>query len=354
MEPETPPVGPLNVFDYERLARERLPAGAWAYYADGAGDRVTLRENRAAFERIQIVPRMLRGVKTADTRTTVLGTAVGMPLLVAPMAAQGLACAEGEVATARAAGATGTLMIAATEANRPLAEIAAAATGPLWYQLYVYQGRRAMAERHVRAAEAAGCRALVVTVDAPRWGRKETSERDEFVLPAGMGWGNFERDADDISLEPAALAWDDVDWLRSLTTLPLVLKGLLAPEDAREAVARGVDGIVVSNHGGRQLDGVPASITALPAIVAAMDGRCEIYLDSGIRRGTDALKALALGARAVLVGRPVLWGLAADGADGARRVLGLLRDELELAMALAGVGSVAEVATLGAGLLRMG
>ena len=344
---------PLNVFDYERLARERLPAGAWAYYADGAGDRVTLRENRAAFERIQIVPRMLRGVKAADTRTSVLGTAVAMPLLVAPMAAQGLACAEGEVATARAAGAAGTLMIAATEANRPLAEIAVAATGPLWYQLYVYDGRREMAERHVRAAEAAGCRALVVTVDAPRWGRKEASERDEFVLPTGMGWGNFEQRSDDINLEPEALAWDDVDWLRSLTSLPLVLKGLLAAEDAREAVARGVNGIVVSNHGGRQLDGVPASITALPRIVAAVDGRCEVYLDSGIRRGTDVLKALALGARAVLVGRPVLWGLAADGADGARRVLELLRDELELAMALAGVGSVAELAALGAGLLRM-
>jgi 4-hydroxymandelate oxidase len=353
VEPEAP-LGPLNVFDYERIARERLAPSAWAYYSDGAGDRVTLRANRAAFERIQIVPRMLRGVKTADTRATVLGTVVGMPLLVAPMAAQGLACPEGEVATARATGAAGTLMIAATEANRPLAEIVAAATGPLWYQLYVYQGRRAMAERHVRAAEAAGCRALVVTVDAPRWGRKETSERDEFVLPAGMGWGNFEQETDDIDLEPEALAWDDIDWLRSLTTLPLVLKGLLAADDAREAVAHGVDGIVVSNHGGRQLDATPASITVLPEIVAAVDGRCEVYLDSGIRRGTDVLKALALGAQAVLLGRPVLWGLAANGADGARRVLELLRDELELAMALAGVGSVAEIAALGAKLVRMG
>lgn len=330
---------PINVYDYEALAEQRLASGAWAFYCAGAGDEVTLRRNRAAFERIQLLPRILAGYGAADTATTVLGTRVGMPILVAPTAAHGMACAEAECATARGAGEAGTLLVAATESTRSIEEIAAAATGPLWSQLYVYRGQRALAESLVRRAEAAGCQALVLTADAPVWGSKDRSARVPADWPRAANLGEL----DDSELGPEPLAWADLDWLRSLTTMPLVVKGVLLPDDAQRALDHGAAAIVVSNHGGRQLDGVPASIEALPAIIEAVGGRCEVYLDGGIRRGTDVLKALALGARAVLVGRPVLWGLAVDGAAGVRRVLELLRNELEEAMVLAGVGSIAQI-----------
>lgn len=328
----------INVFDYEALAEQRLAPGAWAYYSSGAADEVTLRRNREAFERIELLPRMLTGVERADLRTTALGTPVAMPILVAPTAAQGMACAEAECATARAAGATGTLMVAATESTRSIEEIAAVATGPLWFQLYIYRDQRALAESLVRRAEAAGCRALVLTVDAPLWGQKDRSARVVTDWPPS---GNFA--GGDSEFEPSALTWDDVAWLRSITELPIILKGILTPEDAVRGVEAGAAGINVSNHGGRQLDGVPAALDALPGIVEAVAGRAEVYLDGGVRRGTDVLKALALGARAVLVGRPVLWGLAANGETGALHVLELLRDELALAMVLAGRGAVAEL-----------
>ena len=331
-------VEPINVFDYEALAEQRLAPGAWAFYSAGAGDEVTLRRNRAAFARIELLPRMLTGVAEADVRTTVLGTSVAMPILVAPTAAQGMACAEAECATARAAGTAGTLMVAATESTRSIEEIAAAATGPLWFQLYIYREQRALAESLVRRAEAAGCRAIVLTVDAPMWGQKDRSARVPADWPPN---GNFAQG--DEEYEPAALTWDDVAWLRSLTELPIVLKGILTPGDAVRGVEAGAGAIAVSNHGGRQLDGVPATIAVLPGIVEAVAGRVEVYLDGGVRRGTDVLKALALGARAVLVGRPVLWGLAAEGEAGARHVLALLRDDLELAMVLAGRGSIAAI-----------
>ena len=310
---------------------------AWAYYSAGAGDEVTLRREREAFDRLRLVPRVMRGVGRADTSTAVLGTPIRAPIMVAPTGVQGMAHPEGECATARAAGEAGTLMALSTVSSRRLEDVSAATAGPLWYQLYVYEGARDFAEALVRRAENAGYGAIVLTVDSPRWGRKERFARVEDGLPPGADEASIEEDLGEEILEPAALTWEDVAWLRSLTRLPMVLKGILHPEDAALAVEHGARGIVVSTHGGRQLDGVQASVEALPAVVEAVGGRAEVYLDGGVRRGTDVLKALALGARAVFVGRPALWGLAVDGADGVRRVMEVLQEELELAMVLAGV-----------------
>jgi isopentenyl diphosphate isomerase/L-lactate dehydrogenase-like FMN-dependent dehydrogenase len=327
---------PVNVFDYETLAQARMEPAAWSYYSSGSDDEVTLRANRTAFERIRLLPRVLVDVSTCDMRTTVLGTPISMPILIAPTAFHCLAHPEGECATARAAGRADTLMVASTSSTRSLEDTARETSGPLWFQLYVHD--RQSAEELVHRATAAGYRALLITVDSPRWGHKERSIRSGFRLPPKANFPKKEAAVDVVSL-----TWESLAWLRSLTSLPLVLKGILTAEDAVLAVQHGVDGIVVSNHGGRQLDSVPASIEALPEVVEAVDGRCEVYLDGGIRRGTDILKALALGARAVLVGRPMLWGLAVNGAEGVGNVLELLRTELELAMVLAGCPTLASI-----------
>lgn len=338
---------PVNVFEYEALAREKLHPAVWDYFSGGANDEVTLRENRAAYERIQIRPRVLVDVSQINMATTLLGTPVAMPICVAPSAMHGATCEEGECATAQAAGALGTLMAASTESTRTLEEIADVAAGPLWFQLYFSSRTRGHAERLARRAEAAGYQAITLTVDSSRWGQKERHARSEatYAWPAS---GNFAHDPlpesdEDAGDEGAAITWTDVEWLRSITSLPLVLKGVLTAEDAHQAAERGIAGIIVSNHGGRQLDTVAATIEALPEVVAAVEGRCEVYLDGGVRRGTDVFKALALGARAVFVGRPALWGLAVARADGARHVLELLRDELELTMALAGRPTLASI-----------
>ncbi len=320
---------PINVFDYEMLAQAHMEPSAWNYYQSGSDDEVTMRANRAAFERIRLRPRILVDVSTCDMRTIVLDTPVSMPILIAPTAFHSLAYLTGECATAQGAGRSGTLMVVSSSSTRSLEDIAREASGPLWFQLYVHD--RKSAEELVHRATKAGYRALVVTVDSPRWGRKERSIRSGFRLPQKANFINAEATADVIPL-----TWESLAWLRSLTPLPLVLKGILTAEDATLAVEHGVDGIIVSNHGGRQLDTAIASIEALPEVVEAVNGGCEVYLDGGIRRGTDILKALALGARAVLVGRPILWGLAANGADGVSHVLELLRTELEAAMALSG------------------
>lgn len=327
---------PINVAEYEALARKKLHPAAWDFYSAGAEDEVTLLRNRVAFERITLRPRVLVDASGISLAATVLGTPVSMPLLAAPTAMHGLADPEAECATARGIGHAGTLMVASSESTCSLEEIASAATGPLWLQLYIYHERH-FGEALVRRAEEAGCRAIVLTVDAPVWGQKDRSARSWDTLPEVPPNGNFPDGAD---YDPLPLTWNDVDWLRSYTTLPILLKGILTAEDARLAVEHGVEGIVVSNHGGRQLDGAPATIEALPEVVAAVreaaGDRCEIFLDGGVRRGTDVLKALALGARAVLLGRPVLWGLAVGGEEGVAHVLDILRDELERAMILAG------------------
>ena len=348
----------VNLLDLEEPARRVLPRMAYDYYASGAADEITLRDNRAAFDRRRIAYRVLAGVGERDLATTVLGERVAMPVLVAPTAFHKLAHPEGEAATARGAGAAGTVMVLSTLSNTPVEEVLAAATGPVWFQLYVYRDRgatRALVER----VEAAGCRALVLTVDAPLLGRRERDVRNRFHLPDGLAVANLL--AEGYGALPAAetgsglagyvsdlldpnLTWDDLDWLAATTKLPLLVKGIVRPDDAVRAAEHGVAGIVVSNHGGRQLDTSIATLDALPPIAGALARRPgpapELLLDGGVRRGTDVLKALALGARAVLVGRPVLWGLALGGAEGVARVLAMLRTELDLAMALAGARTV--------------
>ena len=348
----------LNLWDFERAAEAVLEPMAWRYYSGGAGDERTLRENRLAFERRRLRPRVLVDVGCRSLATTVLGRPTNWPVLVAPMAFHGLACAEAEAATARAAAALGTVFCVSTMANLPLEQVRAVAPeARQWFQLYVQRDRGVTADL-VRRAAAAGYEALVLTVDAPALGRREADLRHGFNLPAHLTPGNLELgdavllSGTDVRSALAAqfsastdpsMTWRDLGWLRSLSPLPIVLKGVLHPDDARRAADEGVDAVVVSNHGGRQLDGAIASLDALPAIAAAAGGQLEVLLDGGIRRGTDVLTALALGARAVLLGRPVLWGLAVAGEAGAARVLSLLRDEVDLALALTGCTSPAEV-----------
>lgn len=328
----------LNLADVAEAARRRMDPVHWDFFAGGAGDERTLRANEAAFGRRWLRPRVLRGVGERDLRVSLFGSPLSMPVLIAPTAFHRLAHPDGEVATARAAADAGTVMVVSMAATRPVEEIAAAG-GPLWFQLYPHTDL-GFTTTVVRRAVAAGCRALVVTVDSPVFGRRERDLRHGFVdLPPGMVCENM-RDASgrvrDIEMN-ARVSWELVSVLRRLTTVPILLKGVLHPEDARLAVEHGVDGVLVSNHGGRQLDGVTATLDALPAVVAAVDGRLPVLVDGGLRRGTDVLVALALGATAVLVGRPVLWGLAVAGAAGVRHVLDLLRADLDRALALVGV-----------------
>ena len=340
---------PINVHDYEALARSVLDPAVWAYYSGGAGDETSLRENRAAYERFRLLPRALRGISEVELRTSVLGLPVEMPVLVSPMALHGLASEAGECATARAAGSTGTVFTTSIEASRTLEEVAAAATGPIWSQLYHYPDR-GVVESLVRRMEAAGFGAIVLTVDSPRWGRHERSERTPSKSLATRG-ANLDLGYYDPAIWEHAVSWRDVEWLRSVTDLPLILKGILHPQDAALAARHGAAAIIVSNHGGRQLDGAIASLDALPAVADAAGDTVEVYLDGGIRRGTDILRALTLGARAVLVGRPVLWGLAVGGEAGARRVLELLGEELESALALCGLSGVEAARKIGRELL---
>jgi 4-hydroxymandelate oxidase len=348
----------MNLLDLELAARERLSPMAYEYYAGGAHDEVTVRENRRAYEALALRPRVLVDVGRRDLSTTVLGTPLAAPVLVAPMAFQRLAHPDGELATARAARASGSLMVLSTLATAPVEEVGAAAPGPLWFQLYVYKDRgatRALVER----AEGAGCTALVLTVDTPLLGRRERDVRTGFTLPPELSIGNVvpggpstlpPAHADSglaaffASLLDPSLTWRDVEWLRSITRLPVVVKGVLRADDAGQAVERGAAAVVVSNHGGRQLDTAVATVRALPEIVDAVAGRVEVLVDGGVRRGTDVVKALALGARAVLLGRPVLWGLAVGGEAGVAGALATLREELDLAMALCGCPTVADVA----------
>jgi 4-hydroxymandelate oxidase len=347
----------VNLFEYERLAKARMTPMAFDYYASGAMDEITVRANHRAFDEILLRYRVLAGVGTRDTSTTVLGQPVPMPVLVAPSAFHCLAHPLGERATAGAAAAAGIIYVMSTLSTTKMEEVARLSTGPRWFQLYVYKDRgvtRSLVER----AEDAGFTALELTVDVPVLGQREADVRNHFHLPDGLTAANlvdpesgrlpevpgqsglaayFARLQDD------NLTWRDLEWLRSQTRLPVLVKGISRGDDAQRALDCGAAGIIVSNHGGRQLDTARPTIHALPEVVEAVAGRAEVLMDGGIRRGTDILKALALGARAVQVGRPVLWGLAVDGEAGVRHVLELLRTEFDLALAMCGCHNVAEI-----------
>ncbi|MER2537168.1 MAG: alpha-hydroxy acid oxidase [Rhizobiaceae bacterium] len=345
------PADIVSLGDYERHAEQRLPADRWAYLAGGAADGLTRRWNREAFDRLRLAGRVLRDMTGANTRTTLFGREMAAPLVVAPTAFQTLFHADGELGTVLGAGATGTWMTVSTQAGVSLEEVAAARHAPLWFQLYM-QHRRADTLNLVRRAEAAGYEALVVTVDAPVNGARNEESRAGFRLPAGVEAVNTRGMAVPSStagpgespvfkgLLDGAPAWRDIEWLRAETRLPVLLKGIMHAGDARLAVETGMDGVVVSNHGGRTLDTLPATIEALPSVAEAAGDRIAVLLDGGVRRGTDVLKALALGAKAVMVGRPVVHGLAVAGAVGVAHVIGILRAELETAMALAGCPTV--------------
>ncbi|XP_056623762.1 hydroxyacid oxidase 1 [Triplophysa dalaica] len=348
------------VSDYELQAKKLLPKSVFDYYSSGADEQQTLRDNITAFSRLCIYPRVLRDVSSVDMSTTVLGQRVSMPICVAATAMQKMSHPDGETATARGCVSCDTGMMLSSWSTSTIEEVAEAAPGGVrWMQLYIYKDRT-LTQSLVRRAEDAGYKGIFVTVDTPYLGRRRDDVRNRFKLPSHLRLANF--DSPDLafsskegygkdsglavyvaqSIDPT-VKWDDIAWLKSITSLPVVLKGILRAEDAREAVKYGVDGILVSNHGARQLDGVPATIEVLPEIVEAVEGKVEVFLDGGVRTGTDVLKALALGAKAVFVGRPILWALACEADKGVSNVLELLREELHRALALTGCRSLNEV-----------
>ncbi len=368
----------LTIDDLRRLARRRLPRAVYDFVEGGAGDERTVTRNRAAFDRLLFRPRVLVDVSKREQATTVLGQRVATPVLVSPTGMAGLCWPKGEVAAARAAHEAGTIYTLSTHSSCSIEEVAAEAPGPLWFQLYVWQNRD-LTRSFVERARAAGYRALVLTVDVPIISRRERDIRNGFTIPPRItvrnaldtlrrvGWmrrvllgqrltlanlvGAPGAPRTDIvtlggvanrQVDPS-VAWADLAWFRSLWSGPLLLKGVLTAADARRAADHGADGLIVSNHGGRQLDGAPASVEALPEVADAVGDRIEVLLDGGVRRGADVVRALALGARAVMVGRPYLYGLGAGGSTGVRRALDILAGEVDHTLALVGVPRVGDL-----------
>jgi 4-hydroxymandelate oxidase len=346
----------LNVADYARAARAKLPKDVFDYYEGGALDEITLGENSAGWEKLKLYYRVLAGVGSRDMSTTVLGQRISMPIMVAPTAFHKLACEQGEIAMARAAKAAGTLFILSSLSNTAMESVFAAGGSPRWFQLYIYKDRQITLEL-VKRAEAAGAEAIVLTVDAPGLGTRHRDTRNNFRLFDGLSVENLapvgKGDFPEVKGSGLAayvrtnfkegLGFDDLDWLCGSTRLPVVVKGVCRGDDARRAVEHGAKAVVVSNHGGRQLDTAPATCDALPYVIDAIGDLCEIYVDGGIRRGSDVLKAIALGARAVLVGRAVLWGLCVAGEQGALQVLKILRCEFDEAMLLCGCTKLTDI-----------
>lgn len=351
---EIPP-GVVALADYEPLARERMSPQAWGYIAGGAADELTARWNREAFDRLRLNGRVLGDFTGGGTALTLFDQPFEYPVLLAPAAQHRLADPDGEIATVVGAAGAHAGVIVSTESDFTLEEIASAARTPLWFQLYI-QHDRGFTRELVERAERAGYRALVLTVDAPVFGPRNREQRSGYRSPKLSEFANL-RGLHTTHFAHAELGeslmfrgymdviprWEEVAWLKSLTRLPVLLKGIMAPEDAERAILEGADGIVVSNHGGRVLDTLPASIDALPAIAQAVAGRIPVLMDGGIRRGTDVLKALALGASAVLLGRPYLHALAVAGPAGVAHALHILRCEFEMAMVLTGCRTLADI-----------
>jgi 4-hydroxymandelate oxidase len=348
---------PVNIAELEPLARERVSEDAWEYFVGGAEDEYSVAENLEAYRRIKLRPRVVADVPERDLSVTVLGQKLSLPLLLAPTSHQRMAHPDAEIATLRAAGAAGTIATLGTGNHFSVEEVLAAAPYPFWFQMYCYENR-AVTERIIRRAEAAGAGALVLTVDATFPPRRERHIRRSFRLPPEVELRNLigiglqdhllqpehgGMQAFIATLRPFLLTWDEIDWMRSVTSTPILLKGVMTAEDALLAVEHGVDGVVVSNHGGRQIDGTLATIDALPEIAEAVAGRIAVLLDGGIRRGTDVLKALALGADAALIGRPYVWGLSIDGETGVRMVIEMFRNEIYSAMTQLGVADVKRI-----------
>jgi 4-hydroxymandelate oxidase len=333
----------VDLAELEEQARQLLPQGVYDYFAGAAGDELTLADNVAAWDRVRLRPRVLRDVANVDTTTTVLGTPVSSPIHIAPTAFHRMAHPEGEAATARGAAQAGSLLVLSTRSTTAVEDVAAAGGhAPRWYQVYVLQDRT-KTEEQVKRAAAAGFGALVLTGDTPFLGRRLRDLRNAFEIPSNIGSAIAEASGGGIVDQAADVTFADIGWLRELSGLPVLVKGVLRADDARACIEAGGAGVIVSNHGGRQLDGAVASADALHEVVAAVGGGGEVYVDGGVRRGVDVVRALALGARGVLLGRPVLWALAAGGADGVRRLLRALTHDLELSMALCGARTVGEI-----------
>lgn len=328
----------INLFDFEKGAEGKMTKMAYEYVASGAADEFTVRWNRQALDGIKLNPTVLKDVSKLDTRISLFGQELPYPILIAPTAFHRLMHAEGELATARGAGAASATYVVSSFTTTPLEEIAKVATQPLWFQLYVRDDRE-FTKDLVQKVQSLGCRALCITVDTPVAGVRNRQQRVNFQLPADMnspymlGWG----------AQRKPVTWADIEWLKSFSKIPVLLKGILNPDDAEYAVQAGVSGIIVSNHSGRNLDTVPATIEVLPAIAERVNKRIPILMDGGIRRGTDVLKAIALGANAVLVGKPICFALAYGGEEGVTKAMNILRTELELAMALTGRATIASI-----------
>lgn len=343
----------INVADYEQRAAQSLSQAAYDYYRGGARDEVALRRNREAFADFAVHYKVLAGVESVELSTTILGMPVALPIVAAPTAFHGMAHPEGEVATARGVTAEGCAFILSTLSNQPMERVVAEASGPVLFQLYVYRDRGVTREL-VERARLAGARAIVLTVDAPVLACREKDLRNRFTLPPDLrlanlsGMGNDTLDGDGLreyvfrQLDPA-LSWNDLEWLVETSPLPVVVKGIVRAQDAVQAAQRGAAAVVVSNHGGRQLDHAPATIRCVAPIRAALPPTVEVWMDGGVRRGAEVLIARCLGAQAVLVGRPLLWGLAVDGQAGVQSILRILRAELEEAMILAGCSRLDEL-----------
>ncbi|XP_050232305.1 peroxisomal (S)-2-hydroxyacid oxidase GLO4-like [Mercurialis annua] len=341
---------PVNVNEFQILAKQILPKMYYDFYSGGAEDQHTLRENIEAFQRITFRPRILVDVSRIDMATSILGHTISAPIMIAPTAMHKLAHPQGEIATARAAAASNTIMVFSFSATSSLEEVAASCNAVRFFQLYVYK-QRDIAATLVQRAEKYGYKAIVLTVDTPKYGRREADIKNKLIVPQlknlegllsiptdkGSGLKAFNDTLD------SSLCWKDIGWLKSITNLPILIKGVLSREDAMKAMEIGVSGIIVSNHGARQLDHTPATISVLEEVVHAVGGKIPVLFDGGIRRGTDVFKAMALGAQAVLVGRPIIYGLAVKGEDGVKQVMKMLKDELELTMALSGCPSLKNI-----------